>query len=133
MPTHGTGPGLHPPPTILGAISNIPFDALNHNPDKVHKLIKPPINPMTLSGTIKCSGNSEKVYHPSGLRYYTAREMASIQTFPMDYEFIGNQGSQSRQIGNAVPPLAAKAIFLEVRKSLQKADQEEIAGDGNSQ
>lgn len=133
MPTHGTGLGLHPPPTIFHAISDIPFDALDHDLQTTHHLEKDPLDPMKLSGTIKCSGNSENVYHPSGLRYYTVREMASIQTFPIDYEFIGKKCSQSRQVGNAYPPLAAKVIFSGVRKSLLKADEEEMAGNGNSQ
>lgn len=133
MPTHGTGPGLHPPPTIFDSISDIPLDAPGHDLYTMRRFNRDPKDPMTLSGTIKCGGNSKNVYHPSGSRGYTIKEMALIQTFPMDYEFIGNKGSQSRQIGNAVPPLAAKAIFLEVRKSLLKADQVEMAGGGNTQ
>ncbi|KEF61270.1 uncharacterized protein A1O9_02835 [Exophiala aquamarina CBS 119918] len=59
--------------------------------------------------------------------------MASLQTFPIDYEFVGKPGSKNRQIGNAYPPLAAKEVFSEVAKSLQKADEEEMAGHGETQ
>lgn len=41
--------------------------------------------------------------HPNGLRRMTCRELATIQTFPIDFEFVGNNSSVYRQIGNAVP------------------------------
>lgn len=133
MPTHGSGNHLHPLPSIQDAISNIPFSTPDHDPKKTHEINKPALNPKVLSGTIKCSGNSEKVYHPSGKRLYTVCEMKLIQTFPLDFEFIGNKTSCSRQIGNAVPPLAAKAWFTEVRKSLASADEAEMASNGSIQ
>jgi len=133
MPTHGRAWGLHPPPSINTAISSIPFGALHHNPDTVHRIQRPPLNLFGLSGTIKCSGNSENVYHPSGLRHYTTKELGCIQTFPIDYEFVGTQGSMNRQVGNAYPPLAAKTVFSEVGKSLQKADEGVLRGHANTQ
>lgn len=39
------------------------------------------------------------------------RECARIQTFPHDFEPIGKVESKFTQIGNAVPPLLAKAVF----------------------
>lgn len=45
-----------------------------------------------------------------GLRRLAPRECAAIQTFPPEWKFVGNRGSQYRQIGNAVPPLLAQAI-----------------------
>jgi DNA (cytosine-5)-methyltransferase 1 len=47
-----------------------------------------------------------------GLRRLTPRECAAIQTFPPEWEFVGNRASQYRQIGNAVPPVLAQAIGL---------------------
>ena len=38
-------------------------------------------------------------------------EIAAIQTFPKDYRFTGNRRSKQKQIGNAVPPLLAKAML----------------------
>lgn len=48
--------------------------------------------------------------HPNGKRRMTCRELATIQSFPLDYVFYGNASSVYRQIGNAVPPLLGKAV-----------------------
>src|SRR5690606_14178251 len=37
-------------------------------------------------------------------------EIAAIQTFPVDYLFVGSRRSIQKQIGNAVPPLLGKAM-----------------------
>lgn len=41
----------------------------------------------------------------------TPREAATLQTYPTDFEFYGGKGSQSQQIGNAIPPLLAEALL----------------------
>ena len=51
-----------------------------------------------------------KFGHPDQDRSVTLREGALLQTFPMDFKFTGNKVDVARQIGNAVPPLMAKAI-----------------------
>ena len=48
--------------------------------------------------------------HPNGERRMSCRELATIQSFPLDFEFCGNRSSVYRQIGNAVPPKMAYAI-----------------------
>lgn len=48
--------------------------------------------------------------HPFLNRAITQREAARIQSFPDHFVFYGNKTSICTQIGNAVPPLMAKAI-----------------------
>ena len=48
--------------------------------------------------------------HPYLDRAITPREAARIQSFPDSFIFYGNKCSICKQIGNAVPPLLAKAI-----------------------
>lgn len=57
-------------------------------------------------------------FHYSENRIPTARENARLQSFPDSFEFLGTKGSQYKQIGNAVPPLLAKAIAVEIMKQL---------------
>lgn len=48
--------------------------------------------------------------HPVLHRSITPREAARIQSFRDDFEFLGTKTQVCKQIGNAVPPLLAKAI-----------------------
>jgi DNA (cytosine-5)-methyltransferase 1 len=59
-------------------------------------------------------------FHYSENRIPTARESARIQSFPDSFEFLGTKGSQYKQVGNAVPPLLAKVIAINILKHLNK-------------
>ena len=63
-------------------------------------------------------------YHPSGKRNYTIRELASLQTFPIIHSFAGARGvtAARHQIGNAVPPVLARALFRTIVRSLKESD-----------
>ena len=58
--------------------------------------------------------------HPIEPRVITVREMARLQSFPDDFIFKGAKGKQMVRIGNAVPPLMAKAIALGIQKTINE-------------
>ncbi len=66
--------------------------------------------------------SSGKFTHPYLNRAITVREAARIQSFPDSFRFIGNKGSQMKQVGNAVPPILAKEIALTIKKDIVKGD-----------
>jgi len=52
--------------------------------------------------------------HPVEHRGLSLREAARLQSFPDDFLFEGSLMYQQQQVGNAVPPYLAKAIFEEI-------------------
>ena len=64
--------------------------------------------------------------HPIATRSLTVREAARLQSFPDDYVFVGPIGTIRTALGNAVPPLLARAIADHVRASL--LDLVKVAG-----
>lgn len=108
-----------------GEVSQNPYDQNNRrmHPDKICHTI-----------TATFYGN---FVHPYKNRNFTAREGARIQSFPDDYVFLGKPTVVSKklllkegrgdeaylcqysQIGNAVPPLLAKAIAENIIKQLK--------------
>ena len=70
------------------------------------------------SPTILARGNGKggvcAIPHYNGKRRLTIRESATIQSFPDDFEFIGQMNSCYRQIGNAVPVKFAKLLGQEL-------------------
>ena len=79
------------------------------------------------SPTIPASFQSNFI-HPYLDRNFTAREGARLQSFPDSYIFCGKRTtmsweknlSQYQQIGNAVPPLMAKAIAQNIIEYLER-------------
>ena len=58
---------------------------------------------------------------PARLRRLTVEEAAALQTFPLDMRWSGRRNSVFRQIGNAVPPLLARAVGRAVAERLAEA------------
>lgn len=68
----------------------------------------------TESGTVVNVRKSMWI-HPTKDRAISIREAARLQTFPDSYIFYGSKDSQYQQVGNAVPPILARAIAHQVK------------------
>ncbi|MEN9503034.1 MAG: hypothetical protein RI964_2319 [Pseudomonadota bacterium] len=86
------------------------------------------LSPEKPSPTVTRSGYRDFI-HPYEDRMLTVRELACLQTFPLDWEFIGTRldsysskrvvtMTQFGQVGNAVPPALAKAIGLAIKEQI---------------
>ena len=108
-----------------GAVSNSPYDQNNRR-----------MHPNRICHTITATFYGNFV-HPYKNRNFTAREGARIQSFPDNYVFLGKPTVVSKklllkegrtgeaylcqysQIGNAVPPLMAKAVANNILAQVQ--------------
>ena len=61
--------------------------------------------------------------HPVLDRAVSIREAARLQTFPDSFVFCGTKDKQYQQVGNAVPPIMAKAIAKKLAQQLKKSEE----------
>lgn len=96
-----------------------PNDILNHEYSKYklrfngylgHRVIDPDKPAPTVTARGDDKGGVVVLHHPSNKRRMSCRELAIVQSFPIDYKFLGPRSSIYRQIGNAVPPLLSYAV-----------------------
>lgn len=81
--------------------------------------LKKPARTLTCRNLCGATGDMMRVRLPDGRRrMLTVREAARLQSFPDWFDFNGTESSVFRQIGNAVPPLLAKALAVSVIECL---------------
>lgn len=80
------------------------------------------LRPNGLASTIltKCDIHWGAFIHPTQERGLTVREAARLQSFPDKIRFTGSRSEQFRQVGNAVPPLLAKAVAASLKQMLSR-------------
>ena len=93
------------------------------------------LDPNKPSPTVTRSGYRDFI-HPYENRMLTVRELACLQSFPLDWEFIGTRldsysskrevsMTQFGQVGNAVPPILANAIAESIRTQIFQDDEDD--------
>lgn len=90
------------------------INAKGANISQIYKRLDPNKPSYTVTGS---GGGGTHVYHWSENRALTNRERARLQTFPDDFVFCGGKESVRRQIGMALPPAGAQAVFEAILKS----------------
>ncbi len=105
-----------------GNWQNVPKELWPNNRSNRHSSAYKRLDPKTQSCTIDTGNAHSNYFHPIFNRIPTIRESARLQSFPDSFVFQGPRGSKYRQVGNAVPPLLAKAIALEIKKILDNED-----------
>lgn len=104
-------------PSVMARYTAVPQggrDEVDHT-DRIH--------PDRPAGTVivgSKGGGGRPHIHPFEPRHLTVREAARLQSFPDWYEFAGPNTWQYRAVGNAVPPLLAKAVGEQIAVALDK-------------
>ena len=69
-------------------------------------------------------GGENMLLKPNGgVRYFTVRESARLQTFPDEFLFHGSWTETMRQLGNAVPVHLAKIVGQDIARHIEVASE----------
>lgn len=107
-----------PDPDLPNSLTNHEYSKykLNFNGYLGHRILDPDKPAPTVTARGDNKGGVVILPHPNAQRRMSCRELATIQSFPLGYEFMGTRSSVYRQIGNAVPPLLGFAVAKEFNK-----------------
>ncbi len=97
------------------------YTALEEDINSVHSGSYGRLDPNGIAPTITTrfdTPSGGRFIHPYENRTITPREAARLQSFPDDFEFIGNKTSVCTQIGNAVPPKLAYFFGVMIRRMM---------------
>lgn len=82
---------------------------------QIYRRLDPDKPAYTITGS---GGGGTHVYHWEENRALTNRERARLQSFPDEFVFRGSKESVRRQVGMAVPPKLAHAVFEAMLKTV---------------
>ncbi len=102
-----------------GNWTDIPKKLFKNQRDNRHSSAFKRLKEDECSVTIDTGNAHSNYFHPLYNRIPTVREAARIQSFSDDFIFEGTRTSQYRQVGNAVPPLLAKALALRIKEIIK--------------
>jgi DNA (cytosine-5)-methyltransferase 1 len=84
----------------------------------------------TVDATNRLSAAGHHTTNKAGAVRLTVAQLAVLQSFPPDFEFVGTKKAQHRQVGNAVPPPLAEAVGRAVFAALASCS---VAANTNAQ
>lgn len=107
-------------PSTIEKIKKVPIGGKLSDIEQIYGSTYRRLDPNSPSYTVTRSGYRDFI-HPYEDRMLTVRELACLQTFPLDWEIKGvrldsyssNRNTtmtQFGQVGNAVPPVLAEAV-----------------------
>lgn len=113
-------------PSTIAKIKKVPIGGKLADIEQIYGSTYRRLDPNRPSFTVTRSGYRDFI-HPYEDRMLTVRELACLQTFPLDWEIKGvrlDSYSSSRkttmtqfgQVGNAVPPVLAQAVAESIIK-----------------
>jgi len=95
-------------------------------PNKWRKM-EPDLPARTLMAHLGKDSYSHIHYDSAQARTISVREAARLQSFPDGFIFKGAMNAAFRQIGNAVPPLLARAVAEEIGAALARSSGRQLA------